>query len=73
MSSLALMNAMVTSPGIPPGVWHGRQKRNTDSGRLSEYMGRARTFDALKYFQPRIFLAAAGWARMVVCRRDGSS
>lgn len=72
-SSLAGMNAMVTSPGRPPGARGGIKNLMIDSGFRSEYGENAWICVGLKCFIPLIFLAAAGSARMVVSDDDGSS
>lgn len=45
----------------------------TVPGSLSEKLGMAKTLEGLKCFIPRIFLAAAGMASMVVRVDEGSS
>lgn len=72
-SSLAGINAMVTSPGRPPGVRGGMKNLTIDSGFRSEYGERAWICVGLKCFIPLIFLAAAGSARMVVSDDEGSN
>lgn len=65
-SSLSGMKASVTSPGWPPWFNGGMQNLMMESGLRSEYIGSACTDDGSKYFISRIFLAAAGAAKMVV-------
>lgn len=72
-SSLEGMKAMVASPGVPPSVNGGMKNLIIDSDLRSEYVGREWTCEGLKYFIPRILLAAAGSAKMVVTGEDGSN
>lgn len=73
MSRFAGMKEMVASPGRLPGVEAEIWKRTMELGLQSEYMGSAWTWAGLKYFQPLIFFAAAGCARMTVWRNAGSN
>jgi len=51
----------------------GMAKRVMVSGAESEKVVKASTRSGSKYFHPRIFLAAAGSARMMVFARPGGS
>lgn len=72
-SRLAGMYVTVTSPGVRVEGKAGMAKRVMDSYAESENVVRAWTRSGSKYFHPRIFLAAAGSARMMVSSSPGGS
>lgn len=73
MSRLAGIKATVASPGNPPGMGLGMLKRTMVSCFWLENGVSEWTFERSKYFHPRIFLAAAGSARIVVYFEEGLS
>ena len=73
ISRLAGMKAMVASPGSAPGTGDGIENRTIESNDLSEKVGKEKILDDLKYFHPRIFLAAAGTARIIPSLNEGSN
>jgi hypothetical protein len=72
MSIFAGMKEMVTSPGVPPFMIGWMPNLMTESGFFS-YSRNEWTISGLKNLKPRIFLAAAGSARMVVMGDVGSN
>lgn len=72
-SILAGMNEIVASPAVPPGIMGGIQNLMTESGFFSEYTRNAWIRSGSKNLNPRILLAAAGSARMVVMGEVGSN
>lgn len=73
MSNFPGMNAMVASPGVPPGTIGGMKNLMTESGFLSENGRKEWTMSGLKNFIPLTFLAAVGSAKMVVMGEVGSN
>ena len=72
-SILAGMKDMVTSPCVPPGSMGGMANLMIESGFFSEWTRRECTLDGSKNLKPRILLAAAGSAKMVVMGEVGSN
>ena len=73
ISNFAGMKEMVASPGVPPGTIGGMKNLMIESRFRSENGRKEWTMSGLKNFMPRIFLAAAGSARMVVIGDVGSN
>lgn len=72
-STLAGMKEMVASPGLPPGTIGGIQNLMIESGFLGENSRNEWTLEGSKNLKPRIFLAAAGSANIVVIGDVGSN
>lgn len=72
-SSLAGINEIVASPGLPPGTTGGIQNLIIESGFFGENSRNAWTLSGSKNLKARILLAAAGSASSVVIGDVGSN
>ena len=72
-SRLVGIKAIVASPGMAPGMDEWMRNRTMESNFSFEKTGKVRTLEGSKYFHPRILLAAAGTAKIMVSRNEGSS
>ena len=70
-SSLSGIKVRVASPGVPYELKGGIKNLMIELGLRSEYIGSACTLEGSKCFMSRIFLAAAGAAKMVVRVAEG--
>ncbi len=72
-SILAGIKEIVASPQLPPGMTGGIQNLMMESGFFGENSRSAWTLPGLKNLKPRILLAAAGSAKIVVIGDVGSN